>query len=319
MTWHFIVFLALTLNGDSNLLGEPTRRGDLPLSPVYESYLLSDTLVVEWGSELVRVRRGVVAIPVLPSTVVRIRKVGGGTLALLSGDFVDEGETVRWTAPKDPGFYGARILGASVPVRLNLMVMHPFDSRRDEALLGYAIGQYRPRPAGDPYAPPAGFLAVPAVDEDILISPHFTLGELLCKQPGEPRLLHFTPALVRKLEAILQELNGQGLHAPTLTVMSAFRTPAYNRSIGNRTDLSRHLWGDAADVFVDVDGDGVMDDLNGDGATTVADARFLARLVEDLMTDPPRGVRRGGLSVYGSNAAHGPFVHVDARGQPARW
>ena len=27
----------------------------------------------------------------------------------------------------------------------------------------------------------------------------------------------------------------------------------------------------------------------------------------------------GGLGLYKANAAHGPFVHVDVRGYPARW
>jgi len=31
------------------------------------------------------------------------------------------------------------------------------------------------------------------------------------------------------------------------------------------------------------------------------------------------GSRTGGLGVYGSNAAHGPFIHVDVRGSKARW
>lgn len=43
-----------------------------------------------------------------------------------------------------------------------------------------------------------------------------------------------------------------------------------------------------------------MDDLNGDGR------------LKKMM-------RAGGLGVYGSTSAHGPFVHVDVRGTRARW
>jgi hypothetical protein len=99
--------------------------------------------------------------------------------------------------------------------------------------------------------------------------------------------------------------------------MSGFRTPAYNASIGNTTIYSRHLWGDAADVYVDADGDGRMDDLNGDGRHTVADARLLATWVEGL--EARKSWRPGGLASYRANAVHGPFVHVDARGTRARW
>jgi hypothetical protein len=114
-------------------------------------------------------------------------------------------------------------------------------------------------------------------------------------------------------------VNRRGIDVPRLTVMSAFRTPAYHRSIGNSTRLSRHLWGDAADVFIDADGDGAMDDLNGDGRRDVQDARYLADLIDDMMDDPPPGVHPGGLAPYRPTTAHGGFVHVDARGRRARW
>ena len=60
--------------------------------------------------------------------------------------------------------------------------------------------------------------------------------------------------------------------------MSGFRTPQYNVAGGNtggRAGLSRHMYGDAADVFIDNDGDGVMDDLNRDGRSSIEDARVI--------------------------------------------
>jgi len=99
---------------------------------------------------------------------------------------------------------------------------------------------------------------------------------------------------------------------------AGFRTPAYNRAIGNATVYSRHLWGDAADIFVDRDGDGEMDDPNGDGRSSVADARALSALVERVEAGDA-ALRPGGMGVYRRNATHGPFVHVDARGYRARW
>ena len=58
-----------------------------------------------------------------------------------------------------------------------------------------------------------------------------------------------------------------------MQVMSGFRTPRYNHSGGNtagRANLSRHMYGDAADVFVDNDRNGSMDDINGDGRVDTA-------------------------------------------------
>jgi uncharacterized protein YcbK (DUF882 family) len=125
--------------------------------------------------------------------------------------------------------------------------------------------------------------------------------------------------LLLKLEALLQAVNKRGVAVNTLHVMSGFRTPHYNRAIGNQTDYSRHLYGGAADVFVDADGDGTMDDVTGDGTTTRADARWLANLVESLQDGADMPPVIGGLGVYGPAPHRGPFVHVDARGYRARW
>jgi hypothetical protein len=77
------------------------------------------------------------------------------------------------------------------------------------------------------------------------------------------------------------------------------------------------MYGDAADVFVDANQDGVMDDLNKDGRITVADALMLRAAAERVEDQYPELV--GGLSAYPANSEHGPFVHVDTRGMKARW
>lgn len=227
-----------------------------------------------------------------------------------------------WTAPTEPGIHPLEVSSATgATIRLNVLVMHPKEHVEDGALHGYAIGEYRQRPLrGNPaYLPPSGFVEVSPDDHDVLVSPHFTLGQFLCKQEGEPRFLAVSEPLVDKLEAVLAAVNRAGHDAPTLHVMSGFRTPAYNRAIGNKTVYSRHLWGDAADVFVDTDVDGEMDDLNGDGRVDLRDGRVLFGIVEALEASGGADVRPGGLGLYRRNAVHGPFVHVDARGHAARW
>ncbi len=226
----------------------------------------------------------------------------------------------QWRAPLTPGAAPLRVeaLSGSSAIHLNVLILHPFD-RIDEngALNGYRIGRYRVGPGGD--LPPPGFVeGVPDV-LDLRVAPHFTLRQFLCKQPGEPPYLAISEPLVLKLEAILEELAGEGIEAETLEVMSGFRTPAYNRGIGNVTDGSRHLWGDAADIFVDRTGDGWMDDLNGDGEIDLADGDFLYEIAERVDRGGEPHIEPGGLSLYPENALHGPFVHVDARGFRARW
>jgi hypothetical protein len=269
----------------------------------------------------------VLALPVLPGQEVPIRSSGeeGGALvaAAAGGHLVPTGKS-RWTwvAPSEPGFHAVRVVSreARDTIDLTFMVMHPADHVREGTLHGYAIGRYQPRsPWMSPaYDPPAGFVEVRPETANILVSPSLRLGQFLCKQPGEPAYMAASPLLLIQLEAILEALRESGHATRGLAVMSGFRTPIYNRAIGNTTDFSRHLWGDAADVYVDDDGDGRMDDLDGDGRIGVEDARWLARVAERVMTTAV-DVPDGGVAAYPATATHGPFVHVDARGTLTRW
>jgi hypothetical protein len=228
-----------------------------------------------------------------------------------------------WTAPERAGTYAVRIERRDEAsfIHLNVLVMRPRSEVKNGHLNGYPIGSYRAQAfRGLPrYLPPRGFVEVSAADEDILAAPHFTVGQFLCKEPGEPRYLVLSTFLLLKLEAALNAANQAGFATYSFFIMSGFRTPAYNRAIGNRTSYSRHLWGDAADIYIDTDGDGIIDDLNGDGRSDIEDARVLARVVDGMEENASPSVIPGGLSVYRANPAHGPFVHVDTRGYRARW
>jgi hypothetical protein len=267
------------------------------------------------------------AVTALPGDAMELGLEGGDntgfTLEFSHGVASSTPKTWTWLAPSEPGIYPLRVVHAADAdfVHLNVLVMHPQSAVIDGALNGYAIGAYRSTPLrGNPvYLPPRGFVEVDPKNHDVLVSPHFTLGQFTCKQPGIPRYLALSVPLLMKLEAVLEAANASGYAAPSLHVMSGFRTPAYNAAIGNKTSYSRHLWGDAADVFIDTDADGVMDDLNGDGTSNRADAEALARIVHDVESRQLRGVNDGGVGVYRANAVHGPFVHVDARGHKARW
>ena len=62
-----------------------------------------------------------------------------------------------------------------------------------------------------------------------------------------------------------------------------------------------------------------MDDLNKDGKLTRADAAYLYKVADGYVKRHDRPDLQGGVGEYGSNKAHGPFVHIDVRGTPARW
>jgi hypothetical protein len=171
------------------------------------------------------------------------------------------------------------------------------------------------------YAPPAGFIAVTEENKDTAVSKRFMLRDFLThdQQSVWPKVLVLQPRLIDKLELIGNALEKRGLPS-RIHVMSGFRTPQYNaRGVGEggRAGFSRHTYGDAADIWVDGNGDGQMDDLNRDGRITRKDAQVLLAVAEEVEAAHPELV--GGLSAYRANSAHGPFVHVDARGHRARW
>jgi hypothetical protein len=222
--------------------------------------------------------------------------------------------TWRWRAPAVPGLVTLRVedvRGRKV-MDLHVFVMVPFAAVRDGRLNGYRIGTYPPKTR------PLGFVEVTADNVRTRLSPHFELRQFLCKQPaGYPKYVVLSEPLILKLERIVEALDRAGHDVDTLTVMSGYRTPFYNQSIGNVRD-SQHTAGTAADIFVDEKPDGRMDDLDRDGAVTRDDAIWLFRLI-DGMDRMPTAHFKGGLGDYGSTAEHGPFEHVDVRGRLARW
>lgn len=191
-------------------------------------------------------------------------------------------------------------------------------------LNGYRLGQWPAQPAVDPlgrYAPPARLAEVTPATQDTPVSAHFRLGDFLTKdQPHTwPKYVALEPRLIEKLELTIAELQRTGTAVRHLSVMSGFRTPAYN-ALGlaeGRAVRSRHQYGDASDVFVDNNEDGVLDDLTGDGRVDVRDAGVIEAAVNRVEAARPDLI--GGMGVYPATGAHGPFVHIDARGQLARW
>ena len=232
------------------------------------------------------------------------------------------GQSVRIRMPGDPGTHQLNIdAGDGERMRLNVFVMWAAPEPNQASLNGYRMGAYPSQPLKGLaiYEAPEAFVEVTPDNTDIPVSPNFTLGNFLCKQAsGFPKYLIVRPELIQKLEVVLEELNAQDDQVTGLTVMSGFRTPGYNRSIGNG-EFSRHVWGDAADVFVDTDGNGAMDDLNRDGKISKADSEWLAAFVDDLERKGRFGQWIGGIGIYDRTPSHGPFVHVDARGFKARW
>jgi len=225
-----------------------------------------------------------------------------------------------WRAPKTPGLNTVvtRSLTSGDSTTLNCFVMVPSDNVHRGILNGYRIGAY-PAPRDESYAKPTGFLEVTPALEDAMVSPHFRVRDFLCRQAADyPKYAVIRERLVLKLEYILTALHDAGHTSARIVVKNGYRTPFYNARTGNVV-FSRHVWGDAADIYVDGDEDGLMDDLNGDGRCNLRDARVLYNTIDALDADSVCAGFRGGLGLYGGPGFRTPFVHVDARGEVTRW
>ena len=204
------------------------------------------------------------------------------------------------------------------------ITLRPFSDKVQGRVGGYRMGYWpfeRRKVRSDAYARLDGFIEVTPENQDTWISEHFRLRDFLTKDQRDvwPKYLVLDTKLVDKLELVIDDLVGRGYDVRHLSVMSGFRTPQYNRKgVGRgRADASRHQYGDAADVFVDNDRNGRMDDVNRDGRVDTRDARIVLGAVDRVETQYPNLV--GGAGVYAATRAHGPFTHIDARGTRARW
>lgn len=231
-----------------------------------------------------------------------------------------------------PGVFSVILrLGDRVREVADVSVLTPVPAELiEEGRLGeYLIGDWptrSERPAAlrtEPYDAPAGLIAVTPSNQDVPISDHLTLGDFLTKGQEDvwPKYVAIAPQALDKLELTLQELEEMGHPVENVGVISAFRTPHYNAhggSTSGRGSVSRHMYGDAIDFYIDNDGDGRMDDLNGDGRVDRADAAVVADAADRVEKKYPEYV--GGIGTYSPNpGAHAGFVHIDVRGSRARW
>lgn len=285
--------------------GRSLADGILPTSfaaPFFSAGLPRDSVYGRSGklrARIVSPRRGAFAIPVLTR---------------LFGD----------SAVRGPGVY--EVSDSAFGGSINFITLVPFESKIQGKVGNYRIGYWpeeRGRLRSGAYENPDGFIEVTPENQDLHISEHFRLRDFLThdQQNVWPKYLVLSEALVDKLELVIQDLKAHGVRVERMRVMSGFRTPQYNQQgvgrRGGRARDSRHQFGDAADVFVDNNGDGRMDDLNGDRRVDSKDARVIVAAVERVERAHPE--LAGGGGIYRATRAHGPFAHIDARGKRARW
>lgn len=220
------------------------------------------------------------------------------------------------TAPMEPGFYHLALIAGGdrrTVDELTVAVLVPFEEKHGVWLGGYRIGHYRAEDAGRGEPPPPGFVKVARADANLAITKHLRVGDFLTRddQKEWPRYAALDARLLDKIELVVAEVaRWRGGSRPIISVgvHSGFRTPWYNRSIRRAAKDSRHQYGDAADVVIDAD---------GDGRYTARDTYLVEVAVDQVEMRYPD--LAGGTGVYRSRHYRTPYVHIDARGQRARW
>ena len=248
----------------------------------------------------------------------------GAHLELTSGDTT----AATTVTPSKTGVWqmAIKVGNAIKPITdLNVITLRPFEEKNRGRIGRYLIGSWpgeKRRGLRNQYANPSGFIEVTPQNQDTYVSEHFRLRDFLTKDQANvwPKYLVLETKMVDKIELVLADLESRGYKTHGVRVLSGFRTPQYNASGGDprgRAALSRHMYGDAADIYLDNNGDGRMDDLNGDRRVNLNDARVIQQSVDRVERAYP--ALAGGCGIYPGTGSHGPFVHIDTRGFRARW
>ena len=217
------------------------------------------------------------------------------------------------------------INGASRLGQFSLITMRSFRDKIAGSVGSYRVGfwpEERGRLRSEAYENPEGFIEVTPQNQETRISEHFRLRDFLTHDQHDvwPKYLVLREPLIDKLELVIADLEDHGIPARNVQVLSGFRTPQYNTALGEgsgRARDSRHQFGDAADIYIDSNRDGRMDDLNRDGRVNLKDTRVILAAVERVESMYPDLV--GGTGIYHATGSHGPFAHIDVRGERARW
>ncbi len=329
--WTFAISRAVDEGGGpasrTALLASPLGSAAPPAAPyALDAALRQFAETAQWRGESGEVR---IVVPDPGTGIARPEAVPGDIGVGYRP--VDDPASVPARTPGSPGVWNVvlqvRNAMRAVP---DLLVLRPVPAGevRGGRIGSYLIGEWPTPPptgtgSGRAYEPPRGLIQVTPENLHLPVSRHFVLGDFLTKGQEEvwPKYLVLSPRLLDKLELTIQELEAAGIPVRNVGVVSGFRTPHYNVRGGDpqgRGTFSRHMYGDAADIFIDNEGDGQMDDLTGDGRVTVADGQVIAEAAERVERRHPHLV--GGIGVYRPvPGAHSGFVHIDTRGYRARW
>ena len=315
--------LALALTG-ANIQVTPLRAATARLrARVLASATPTRNLFGASGEVRVRLAR--------PESALEFPLVVSGDPTQLEYEWLPLDDTLAFTPPRAlegadivtpdrPGFYRLALVADGQRRLVNgftVGVLVPFEEKQGRALNGYRMGTWRGE-RDRAHVVPSGFLEVRASDVDRPLTRHLRVSDFITHdgQSQWPRYIAVDGRLLDKLELVLEVLEksfgaapvGAGSPRFAIEVRSGFRTPYHNARVPGSARDSRHQFGEAVDVQIDVD---------RDGRFTLKDLRRVVRAIETVESDHPE--LRGGIGLYTSRRHGSPYVHMDVRGDRVRW
>ena len=336
--WLYSIFLADRgdLEERAPVAGITSRIIRSPLSPNAppEAAFVIDQVVQSFGEsfeEEVRGQSGAINVAIVSAgdsaAIPGSDSLPGGAQVVLQPAEGTQG-TPQTGTPRDAGIWNValRMRDAIRPATdVNVITLVPLSAKRNGRIGGFMIGNWPYERGGAPkeiYRPPKGLIEVTPENKEFYLSEHIQLKDFITKGQEDvwPKYVAVNPRVLDKVELVIQELERMGHPVQNIFAISGFRTPYYNAHGGNtsgRGALSRHMYGDAMDIAIDNDRNGIMDDLNGDGRINLRDARIIGDAVDRVEARYPNLV--GGMHYYPPTGGHQGMVHIDTRGYRARW
>jgi hypothetical protein len=239
------------------------------------------------------------------------------------------------SAPKEPGRFEVEVSyeieGSQARDRLLFEVMTPFKQVVEQYPRTYRYpvatedgAPHWVKSHAAAYAEPTAFFTVTEAVRQREILPGYRVDEFVCAtSPQDATPVPFavlSPLLVEKLRLLTLRLIKEGIISQKLTILEGYRSPRYNEGVRHAQPFSRHIYGDALTFIVDEDGDGVMDDLNGDGRRDREDARVIARLIHKMTRSGE--LSKGGIGIHEyrrDGEVEQVDLHIDCRGYTSVW
>ena len=337
--WLYSILLADRADLDPNrapvarISSRLTRSPLSPTAPAEPAFVI-DQVVQAFAKDFeeeVRGASGAVNVQIVApgdSLGMSADSLPAGTQVVLQPTQGTQGDTVTAATPRDAGIWNValRVRDAIRPASdVNVITLVPLSRKQGGRIGRFMIGNWPYEKGGAPkpiYQPPKGLIEVTQQNKDMWLSEHIQLKDFITKGQENiwPKYVAVNPRVLDKIELVIQELERMGHPVENIFAVSGFRTPYYNAHGGTtagRGALSRHMYGDAMDIAVDNDRNGIMDDLNGDGRINLSDARVIGTAVDHVEAKYPHLV--GGMHYYPPTGGHQGMVHIDTRGYRARW